>query len=416
MKWVALSPLKTQAIIDSIKVNMGLIHEYIERRLGAKELEVELLSLISKYNKLRGSFLLVYSASLCKPNPKLAISMEDYYIIYDLLKNAKSKKLDVYIETPGGSGEAAEEIVRFFRSKFEQVDFVVSGEAKSAGTIMTLSADNILMTKSGSLGPIDAQMKIGRSQISGYDYIEWVKEKRTEAEKNEKLNPFDANMVAQISPGELNGVENALSFAKDLVIEWLPKYKFRDWKTTETRKLSVTKEMKEERAKEIVEHLINHTKWRSHGRSIKIDDLKKLLKIVKIDDEPELSDVVYRIQTVLWMLYNSSSAYKVFATETEKIIASAVPLNNIQLPDKLPIQPKQAENVQLDFRCQKCGKAHKLYAKLVDSDKIDVEMAGLGFAPFPKDNKLKCDCGFESDLTGIKNDIETQTGKKIVEK
>ena len=64
----------------------------------------------------------------------------------------------MYIETPGGSGETAEEVVKFLRNNFDTVSFVVSGEAKSAGTIIVLSGDEILMTETGSLGPIDAQM------------------------------------------------------------------------------------------------------------------------------------------------------------------------------------------------------------------------------------------------------------------
>ena len=148
-----------------------------------------------------------------------------------MLSNRKDiKKIDFYIETPGGSGETAEDIVRFLHGNFESVSFVISGEAKSAGTIIVLSGDDILMTKTGSLGPIDAQMKIGRSIISAYDYMEWVDDKREEAEKNSKLNPFDATMVAQITPGELGSVYHALKFAEDLVVEWLINYKFKNHK------------------------------------------------------------------------------------------------------------------------------------------------------------------------------------------
>jgi hypothetical protein len=33
---------------------------------------------------------------------------------------------------------------------------------------------------------------------------------------------------------------------------------------------------------------------------------------------------------------------------------------------------------------------------------------------FPSNNKLICVCGYEIDLSGIKNEIETQVGKKII--
>lgn len=391
---------------------MGLLSEYINKKLSSIDLEQELLRLISEYNKLRKSYLFVYSSAISKPIPKSSICMDDYYIIYDLLKNVKSDNLDFYIETPGGSGEAAEEIVNFLRKTFKNITFVVSGEAKSAGTIMTLSADDIMMTESGSLGPIDAQIKIGRSQSSAYDYMEWIKEKRSEAEKVGKLNPFDATMVAQISPGELNGVDNALNFATDLVADWLPKYKFKNWKITDTRKIKVTKEMKEKRAKEIVERLVNHTYWRSHGRSIKIDGLEKIgLKISKIDDNKTLADLVYRIQTVISLLYSVSSIYKIFATQEDKIFASATSINEVQ---RLPMNPQQINVAELNVKCDKCGEEYKIYAKLDPNPKIDEDMKKKGFSPIPKNGKLKCKCGFEIDLMGIINNIETQIGKKVI--
>ena len=128
------------------------------------------------------------------------------------------------------------------------------------------------MTDTGSLGPIDAQIKIGRTVVSAHDYQEWVEEKREEAQKNGKLNPFDAIMISQISPGELKGVVNSLEFAKDLVSDWLEKYKFKNWTKTRTQKIDVTDEMRKKRAKEVANDFANHTEWRTHGRSLKIDD------------------------------------------------------------------------------------------------------------------------------------------------
>jgi len=391
---------------------MGLMDEYIQKKMGGLDLEAELLRLIKRYNEHRGTYLIVYAGALSKPMiPDIVMSMDDYYIVYDLLKNIDSQNLDFYIETPGGSGETAEEIARFIRTKFETVNFVVSGEAKSAGTILVLSGNDILMTKSGSLGPIDAQVKVGRSVVSAYDYCGWVEEKRKVAEKHNKLNPLDATMVAQISPGELTGVKNALEFARDLVVEWLPKYKFKEWSITETKKESVTEEMKQKRAKEIAKELTNHEKWRSHGRSIKIDDLQGKLRITCIDDDPELSDIVYRIQTVIRMLYATTSTYKIFATEEHKIFRQATQIGPVS---SQVMTPQQADVIQFELTCQKCGKVHKMHAKFVPDPRIDEDFKKRGSVPYPVDtNKLVCECGFEHDLSGMKNQIETQVGKKI---
>jgi hypothetical protein len=326
------------------------------------------------------------------------------------------REVDVYIETPGGSGEAAEEIVRFLHNNFETVSFLVSGEAKSAGTIIVLSGDEILMTQTGSLGPIDAQMQIGRSTISAYDYTEWVETKRKEAEEKGKLNPFDATMVAQITPGELGSVSNALEFAKELVIDWLIKYKFKKWTQTETKKIPVTEDMKRKRAEEIAGELINHSKWRLHGRSIKIGDLEKIgLKIKRVEDDPKLAEIVYRIQTVCRLLFDSSTTFKIFATADDKMFKQATPAGGplqIQLP--LPQKPIP-DVVQIQQQCPKCKNIHHLYGKFSPDPKIDEELKNKGFIPFPKDAKMKCDnCGFEIDLLGLKNKIEMDMGKKII--
>lgn len=389
---------------------MSLLGEYIARGLTAADLEQELLKLIGAYNKYRGTYLLVYAAAISKQIPAASLSMDDYQIVYDLLKNAESKKCDLYLETPGGSGEAAEEIVRFLRTKFENVDFIISGESKSAGTLMVLSANEILMTHSGSLGPLDAQIKIGRSPQSAYDYMDWIKTKRKEAQKVGKLNPFDATMVAQISPGELNGVNNALNFAKDLVIEWLPKYKFKNWNLTETRKITVTPKMKKQRARQIVNDLVDHNKWRSHGRSIKISDLEAIgLKIQVADSDPKLSDIVYRIQTVIKLLFSTTNNFKIMATQEEKIFVHANPAGT---PPK--IQPQQAEVARLDVECPNCGQILKIYARFIQNPKIDVDLKKEGYLPFPNNNKIKCSCGFEIDIIGLRNDLETKVGKKVI--
>ena len=77
-------------------------------------------------------------------------------------------------------------------------------------------------------------------------------------------------------------------------------------------------------------------------------------------------------------------------------------------------QKSSVDVVQIEQKCPKCGEVHKIYAKLVSNPKIDTDFQNKGFVPFPKDGKIKCNCGFEIDLLGVKNQIETQTGKKII--
>jgi len=224
---------------------------------------------------------------------------------------------------------------------------------------------------------------------------------------------FDATVIAQISPGELNGVIQAQTFAEDLVKQWLPKYKFKNWTETETRKATVDDEYRQKTAEEVTAKLVDHSRWHSHGRSLKIADLNDIvgLKIIRVDDDPVLADIVYRIQTILRLLFSTTTTYKIFATEHEKIFKNATP-GPIGLPPVIPA--KQSDVISFDVKCGKCGDVHRIYAKFTPNPTIDKDFKARGFEPFPKGNKLICKCGFEMDLTPQRNEIETNIGKKLI--
>jgi len=366
--------------------------------------------------------MFVYASDINKGRSRdIDVSMvqDDFYNIQDILRESAHKKIDFYIETPGGSGEAAEEIAKFLRKKFEEVNFVIAGEAKSAGTILVLSGDNIHMTDTGSLGPIDAQVRIGRSVVSAHDYKEWVDLKRAEAAKSGNLNPFDAVMVAQISPGELYGVINSLEFAKDLVKCWLENHKFKNWDITRESKTPVTPEMRKERATKVAEMFCDHTTWRTHGRSLKIEDLHEVLIIERIDDDPKLAELVYRIKTVIRLIFSGSPVYKLFYIDDLKISKTFSVSSSSNLPIANPFtqpkgQAKPVDAVELDIQCPKCGKRHKV------NGYMDINSKQISDAKLPTNENIKendilvCDvCNFALDLKPIKNQVETQTKRKV---
>ncbi len=77
-------------------------------------------------------------------------------------------------------------------------------------------------------------------------------------------------------------------------------------------------------------------------------------------------------------------------------------------------QPSQADVVEAKVICPQCNEKYLIYAKLINDATIDAEFKKRGAIPFPADNILKCGCGYEIDLSGVRNDIETQTGKKVI--
>lgn len=393
----------------------GILNEYISRRLSVSDLLLELEALVKRYNAITGRYLFVFATDFSKGRAGVDIELQqdDFYNIQDILRESSQSELDFYIETPGGSGTAAEEIARFLHKKFSKVTFVIAGEAKSAGTILVMSGDDIMMTDTGSLGPIDAQVRIGRYMSSAHDYKAWVEQKRYEAMTAGRLNPFDAMMVAQISPGELYGVINSLEFAKDLVKKWLVDYKFKNW-TVSSSGEHIDLKRKQDRAAEIAEFLSDHMSWRSHGRSLKIEDLSEYLKIDRIDDNKDLADVVYRIKTVLRLIFSDSSIYKIYRTEDTYLAKTAIMANSQPvIPLMQPVQ-QQIQTAELNIVCPRCKKKH-IVVGYIGIDSASITKMKLPVNPNIIDNDiLKCDnCQFEINLKPIENQFEVTHRKKL---
>ncbi|OAV72809.1 Serine dehydrogenase proteinase [Bacteroidales bacterium Barb6] len=400
----------------------SILNDYILRRMGILDLQSELQRLIIKYNKCTGRYMFIYAADINKGRIKgveVSLVQDDFYNIQDILRESTRSTIDFYIETPGGSGEAAEEIARFLRKKFSEVNFVIAGEAKSAGTILVLSGDNIYMTDTGSLGPIDAQVRVGRSVVSAHDYKAWIDAKRQEARQNGSLNPFDAIMVAQISPGEIYGIINSLEFAKDLVKGWLEKYKFKNWIKKSNSQADVTPEIRKDRAAEVAEMFCDHTTWRTHGRSLKIEDLQEVLLIKRIDSDAKLADIVYRIKAVIRMIFDMSTIYKLYYLEDLKLAktfsaGTSIPPLPVSQNPPAGTQQNTVNIIELDIQCPKCGKRHKVKGYL-DIDSASIKQKKLETNSNVDDNNiLICDnCHFALDLKPIKAQVENQTKRKV---
>jgi hypothetical protein len=104
-----------------------------------------------------------------------------------------------------------------------------------------------------------------------------------------------AILVNRFDPAELYMYEQAKELSISLLKEWLVRYKFKNWKTTETRKITVTDAMREKRAREIATMLNQIAKWNSHGRGISMAVLRKDLKLI-IEDFGQNADLAAAIK------------------------------------------------------------------------------------------------------------------------
>lgn len=386
---------------------MGIFSEYLERKFNLENLTKERKTQLRRISELRGGRdVFVYASDLNKPRAPISIAYDDLVAVSDQLSNLHGKKIDVILETPGGSGEVAEDIVHLLHGKYDEVGIIVPGWAKSAGTIMAMAGDEILMEPASALGPIDAQLTWQGKVFSADALLEGMEKIKKEVEATGTLNKAYIPILQAISPGELQTAENTLTFSKKLVTDWLAQYKFKRWDKHSTTGNPVSGQEKIERAKEIAAHLCDHRRWLTHGRSIKIDDLEAMrLKITDYSKDKNLADAIRRYHVLLQMTF-SSNIYKVFETPDSQIIRFIGP----QVPAPPPPQATPADTAALEVECGRCRANLRIQANLDGPKAIQP-----GFLPFPADNKLKCPtCGNEIDLTDARRQIELQSKKRVV--
>ena len=114
-----------------------------------------------KLHQLTGRPVIVYgSAYLDKPQGDLSITLGDVQGFMNAVAGIPDRTLDLLITTPGGSPEATESIVGYLRTKFDHIRAFIPVAAMSAGTMLALACDEIVMGSHSQLGPIDPQFTI----------------------------------------------------------------------------------------------------------------------------------------------------------------------------------------------------------------------------------------------------------------
>lgn len=208
----------------------------------------------------------------------------------------KRPKLVVLLETEGGFIESAERFANIFRHNYSTLEFLVPTYAMSAGTVLVMSGDAIYMDYGSTLGPIDPQVRpVGRPGfVPALGYLEQF-DRLVEKSRDGSITPLEAAyMIQRFDPAELYLYEQARDLSIALLEEWLVSYKFKNWTVTQTRGLSVTEEMRKERAKAIAQQLNDTSCWHSHSRGISMDVLRKKLnlQIEDVDANPVLKDAL----------------------------------------------------------------------------------------------------------------------------
>lgn len=150
-----------------------------------------------------------------------------------------SKGLTLILHTPGGVINAAESVVAYLRSKFQDIEVIVPTFAMSAGTMISLATDRIIMGRQSQLGPIDPQMPIGGRSVSAGAIVEQFERGKQEILADLNAAHVWAPILQSVGPALLVEAHNALDYSERMVAKWLADYMFRGEADAVSRGLAI---------------------------------------------------------------------------------------------------------------------------------------------------------------------------------
>jgi len=111
-----------------------------------------------KIEKLRNSKLLIYVTG-DRPGMETQIHPEVLeYFVDHLDPLGKVDKISLLLYTRGGNTLAAWSLVNLIRQFCREFEVIIPSKAQSSGTLISLGANTVVMTKQATLGPIDPSL------------------------------------------------------------------------------------------------------------------------------------------------------------------------------------------------------------------------------------------------------------------
>lgn len=126
----------------------------------------KLPNLLAQMEQLRGSKALLFATDDQASPPRQMVE-KDVLAFYDCLRPLNQvDQLDLILHTGGGEVQTARKLVDLLQQKANKVCVLVPYKARSAGTLICLGADEVVMGPVAELSPIDPQISM-RGSFSG---------------------------------------------------------------------------------------------------------------------------------------------------------------------------------------------------------------------------------------------------------
>ncbi len=266
-----------------------------------------------KLHKHTGRHVILYASAWMQKNAlAVTITDEDIQAFMEVsYKLGDGKGLDLILHSPGGSPSAAEAIVSYLRSRFDDIRVIGPLKAMSAATMVACAANQMVLGKHSFLGPIDPQIivetSLGRQMVPAQAILDQFKMAQNDCKDPSKCASWQP-MLSQYGPGLLVQCKSELKLSKILVRNWLETYMF------------ANEPNGKELAKNISSWLAKHSNFKSHGRPIPRDRIKKMkLRVKYLEDDQKLQDLALSVFHATTHTFTGTPATKIVENQLGRV-------------------------------------------------------------------------------------------------
>ena len=222
-----------------------------------------------------------------------------------------SKNLTLILHTPGGATNATETLVEYLHQKFADIEVIIPAAAMSAGTMISLAANRLIMGRASQLGPIDPQIPFGGRTFSARGIEDQFTEARTEILADHRVAPVWAPVLQSLGPSLLMEARQALAYSEQMVKRWLSLRSF----PQDSNKAAA------------VAHYFNRAQIHtSHGRRIDRDEARgQSLTVEDLETDQQLQEAVLTAYHLVTLMFEKSPATKLIANDQGTIWVKNVP-------------------------------------------------------------------------------------------
>lgn len=283
-----------------------------EAQTALAKMKEKQVGALKRIGELCGGWNVIFygSAFLQKPNAPaqdLQVGYEDINGFMSVMYGMDwSKNLILILHTPGGMATAAETIVEYLHQKFMEIKVIVPTYAMSAGTMMALAFDKIILGRQSQLGPIDPQFIFASGVISANAIIEQFEEAKNEIVATPMKAHAYAPILQAMGPALVVQARNEIEYGKRMVGKWL------------SRRMFKTRADCREIGERVAKFFSDAKEHKSHGRRISRDEAEKQgVQIEHLESNQALQEEVLTLYHLMTIAFQRSACVKMIASSSD---------------------------------------------------------------------------------------------------